>query len=151
GPGGPGGGGPGPGGPRGPGPGRGEPPPPPPPPEKIRSSQLAIELLEGLVKEYSSVPEYYHLLACCYRDAPPDRLRGGPQGEAANAQRAIDILRQLVRRFPRVPDYRYDLCETLGRVAFAGRPLPPELAQSAETMLKEAVDLSIALTAEYPK
>jgi serine/threonine protein kinase len=156
GPGGPGPGGPGPGGPEsggqepgGPGPGRGE-PPPPPSPERIRYSQLAIELLEGLVKEHSAVPEYYHLLACCYRDAPPDRLRGGPQGEAANTQQAINILRQLVQKFPKIPDYRYDLCETLGRVAFVGRPLAGDSAEAARLLLKEAVDLSTALTADYP-
>src|SRR5262249_48587430 len=31
----------------------------------------AVSLLEKLVEEHPSVPEYRHLLACCYRDAPP--------------------------------------------------------------------------------
>ena len=46
----------------------------------------AVALLERLVREFPTVPEYRHLLACCYRDMPPDRSgRGG----AAEAQRPI--------------------------------------------------------------
>ncbi len=136
------------GGPRPPGLGRDG--PPPPPREGGRASQRAIGLLEDLVKEHPSVPEYRHLLACCYRDAPPDRQPPGPGAGNANAGLALQLLRQLVKDFPKVPDFRHDLCETLSRVGYSGRPLSPESAEAAQTLLKEAIELSSALAAEYP-
>ena len=33
--------------------------------------QKAIDLLEELIDEYPSIPEYRHLLAQCYRDMHP--------------------------------------------------------------------------------
>src|SRR5262249_43162523 len=102
-----------------------EPPPdrphgPGPRPGGFHPAQRAADLLEELVREYPAVPEYRHLLACCYRDLPPDPPgRGQPKGKS-NTERAMDLLRELVKDFPRVPDYRFDLCETLAR------PGPPE-------------------------
>src|SRR5262249_14720224 len=67
-----------------------------------RPLHRAAALLEQLVREFPAVPEYRHLLACCYRDMP-----AGPFGERlqakANADRAIELLRQLVKGFPGVP------------------------------------------------
>jgi hypothetical protein len=120
---------------------------------------MAIDLLEDLVKEYPRVPEYRHLLACCYRDAtgpgPRERKEGAPQrggpgpdrGPGANANRAIELLRRLVAEFPKVPDYRYELCETLARAAFSGRQPDPS---AARPILEEAVTRSGALATEYP-
>jgi tetratricopeptide (TPR) repeat protein len=131
----------GPGGPRRPPPsGRGPGPP----------AQRAIPILEGLVKEYAAVPEYRHLLACCYRDQPPDRVVHEPVTMGEGAARAIELLRQLVKDFRKVPDYRQDLCTTLVRVSFPGLPQAPVPAAAARPLLEEAVALADELAAEYP-
>jgi tetratricopeptide (TPR) repeat protein len=125
--------------------GRGGPPGPGEPPPR----QRAIRILEELVKDHRAVPEYRHLLACCYRDGPPKRpSRGGPADAAPD--QAVELLRQLVKEFPRVPDYRYDLCETLARVGFPGGPLPPDEVPTGRVRLEEAVALSRGLVQEYP-
>jgi tetratricopeptide (TPR) repeat protein len=119
-----------------------------PHPTECGPSQMAIDLLEELVKDHPLVPEYRHLLACCYRDAPGPRPRD--RGPGANASRAIELLRRLVADFPKVPDYRYELCETLARAAFSGRPVPADSSSAAKQMLEEAVGSSGALASDYP-
>jgi tetratricopeptide (TPR) repeat protein len=114
------------------------------------ASQQAVRLLQELVKEYRSVPEYRHLLACCYRDAPPDPARVGSKAFEVNLNQAIEILRQLVKDFPRVPDYRYDLCETLARTPPPGKFRDLELISANRQRLEEALALSGALVKEYP-
>jgi tetratricopeptide (TPR) repeat protein/tRNA A-37 threonylcarbamoyl transferase component Bud32 len=124
------------------------------PPPRDRSdgqaSRRAVDLLEGLVKEFPAVPEYRHLLACCYRDRPPERRRPGPPSPGSNVERAIDLLRQLVKDFPKMPDFRYDLCETLARAGYSRRPGAPDAAPKAERLLAEAVTLAHDLTTQYP-
>jgi eukaryotic-like serine/threonine-protein kinase len=129
--------------------GRGRPPGPrpdgPPPGDGERqTSRRAIELLEGLVKDHPNVPEYRHLLACCYRDAPPR----GPRSVEGSGDPAVKLLRQLVKDFPKVPDYRYDLCETLARRSMPGRGGRGD--QESRRQLEEAVVLSASLVDEYP-
>ncbi len=104
--------------------------------------QRAVTLLERLVRESPTVPEYQHLLACCYRESPPDR--GG------KSSRATALLRELVEDFPGVPDYRLDLCETLAE--FGPRPRPGESKgeTNREQRLEEAVALSKPLIERYP-
>ena len=156
-------GGRGPGGPGGRGPGDFGGPPPPDPADSSASLQ-AIALLRDLVKDHPSVPEYRHLLACCYRDAPPKRGPGGPPGDGprpgpggesprANLDRAVGLMRQLVKDFPKVPDYRYDLGETLVRqtgMGGPGRPGDSDWLSESKKRLKEALDISTALVTEYP-
>src|SRR5262249_11821368 len=138
---------------------RGEPPPRPGGPGRDRPGppdrpggpraerlQQAIALLDPLTKEHPSVPEYKHLLACCYRDAPPDRPTRG-QG-SSGPDRAVEVLRQLVKESPRVPDYQFDLCETLRRPAPPGRPGNPEAKDEAR--LEEAISRSAELVKQYP-
>ena len=86
-------------------------------PDADRPLHRAATILEKLVDEFPSVPEYRHLLACSYRDVPPDLFEDRPVHESVD--RAIELLRQLVKDFRKVPDYRFDLCATL-----AGRLLP---------------------------
>jgi tetratricopeptide (TPR) repeat protein len=127
-------------------PGRPPPPdrggPPPVPPGAANASRLAIGLLKDLVKEHPKVPEYRHLLACCYRD--------GQERALANSglESAIELLRQLVSELPQVPDYRYDLCETLARAAFSG--YQPGSDAAADAQLKQAFMLSDDLVSRYP-
>jgi tetratricopeptide (TPR) repeat protein len=104
-------------------------------------------VLEQLVRDFPNVPEYRHLLACCYRDMPPSR---GPSSKNLNRDRAVELLRQLVKEFPGAPDYRLDLCEALGR---PGPPPRPDEAgeddRNAER-LGQAVSLSDQLRMQYP-
>jgi serine/threonine protein kinase len=139
---------------RGPGGGdrRGRPDGPPGPgrdPVADSATRRAFELLEQLVREFPTVPEYRHLLACCYRDMPPERP--GPVREPMNRiDRAVELLRQLVADFPQVPDYRFDLCETLGR---RGPPPPPgDVSADARhrERVEEAIKLSAEMLAQYP-
>jgi tetratricopeptide (TPR) repeat protein/predicted Ser/Thr protein kinase len=124
----------------------GGPPGGPPEPRENAAAGKAVALLERLVDGFPRVPEYRHLLACCYRDTPPERFgRGGPQG--AKPDRAVDLLRQLVKDFPRVPDYRLDLCEALARPGPPGRG--GDRARRQEGM-EEAIALSEQLVAQYP-
>jgi tetratricopeptide (TPR) repeat protein len=101
--------------------------------------------LEALVKDHANVPEYRHLLACCYRDAPPR----GPRSVDAATDPAVKLLRQLVKDFPKVPDYRYDLAETLARMSMPVRPVRAE-QDAAKKQLEEAVSLARGLLDEYP-
>jgi serine/threonine protein kinase len=126
------------------------PPPPGRDPLADAATHRAFELLEELVREFPSVPEYRHLLACCYRDMPPERP--GPTREPVNRiDRGVELLRQLVADFPQVPDYRFDLCETLGR---RGPPPGPLSDADAEVKhrerLEEAINLSAEMLAQYP-
>ena len=130
-------------------PGRRGPRPDGPPPgdgeARAQQFQRAIDLLEGLVKEHGKVPEYRHLLACCYRDAPPR----GPRSLDPKDDPAVKLLRQLVDDFPKVPDYRYDLAETLARKCVPGRPGKGEQDQIRD-LLTEAAKLSGELVEKYP-
>jgi serine/threonine protein kinase len=133
------------------GPGR-RPPGPEPHPHlgKDHPSQRAAALLEDLVHDHPSVPEYRHLLACCYRDMPPGGFGPGQLPKRANMDRAVELLRELVQQFPQVPDYRFDLCEALGR------PGPPTwmaekgLDKQTKERLEEAITRSGKLMAQYP-
>jgi eukaryotic-like serine/threonine-protein kinase len=127
---------------RPPGPGFGPPPFGPPPfgPSADSPGEKAIALLKGLRDEYPKVPEYRHLLACCYRDVPPFPF--GPKDDRPRPELAIELLRELIRDFPKVPDYTFDLCETL---RMGGPP-----GDIARPRLQEAIDLSAELIAQYP-
>jgi tetratricopeptide (TPR) repeat protein len=127
------------------GPGRGPPPPPPPPrPNGEHPARRAIALLDALMHEFPKVPEYRHLLACCYRDMPPPpppAAGGGPPPPNPNVERAIGLLEDLVNDRPEVPDYCFDLCETLARTRSPSR---------TSERLEEAVRLSAELVKHYP-
>jgi serine/threonine protein kinase len=127
-------------------------PPPGPPPDMIddQFGRRAVAVLEQLVVEYPTVPEYRHLLACCYRDMPP--VRGGPgsQTMSSRASRSVELLRHLVAEFPKVPDYVLDLCETLDRPGPPpGRAGNPDSGARSEERIGEAVKLSEELVSKY--
>ena len=102
----------------------------------------AVELLERLLSEYGTVPEYKHLLACSYRDMEPSGRQRGPQMTERYSDKAIALLRQLVADYSKVPDYRFDLSETLGRSATRD--------PSGDARLEEAIAQSTELIANYP-
>ncbi|HVK12772.1 MAG TPA: protein kinase [Gemmataceae bacterium] len=114
--------------------------PPPFGPPGDHPGEKAIALMKALRDEYPKVPEYRHLLACCYRDVPPAPF--GPKDDRPRPELAIELLRELIRDFPKVPDYAFDLCETLRM----GGP-PGDLARDR---LKEAIERSAELIAQYP-
>lgn len=114
------------------------------------ASQRAIALLKGLVQEHGSVPEYRHLLACCYRDAPPDRSAGGPPVFGIHTEEALRLLRQLVGDFPKVPDFQHDLCDTLARSSLPMHLTSLDQLPAAKKRLEEAILLADGLAANYP-
>ncbi len=152
--------------------------PPPRGPGEVSPTEKAVNILETLVKEHPNVPEYQLLLACCFRDQPPQRGPGGPDGsggsggrggvpggpggrggaggrggfpaEKRGGERAIELLSKLVQDFPKVPDYRYELCETLTRVGFFQRLNPQDGLPDGPQMLRDAVKLSGELMSQYP-
>jgi serine/threonine protein kinase/tetratricopeptide (TPR) repeat protein len=119
----------------------------PPPDDEERDSpgRHAAGLLEGLVKEYDRVPEYRHLLACCYRDLRPGPRRGGQ--EEGGPGRAVELLRKLADDFPHVPDFRLDLCDALERQSPPG---PDQDFQQRSKHLGEAIEIARKLAADYP-
>jgi tetratricopeptide (TPR) repeat protein len=125
--------------------GRRPPPDPGPGPDGEHPAGRAVALLEGLIAEFPKVPEYRHLLACCYRDLPPERFGRGRPAPGARTDRAVDLLERLVEDFPRVPDYCLDLCETLARPGpRSGGP------GGRQQRLRRAVALSEQLVKQYP-
>jgi serine/threonine protein kinase len=111
--------------------------------------QRAVTILEQLERDYPTVPEYRHLLACCYRDAPPDRFGFGPPRAGGNVDRAVELMRKLIADHPRVPDYKLDLCETLRRTPPVWQAIPDE-AKKIRERLEEAVNTAAELTSQYP-
>jgi serine/threonine protein kinase len=130
----------------------GFPGPPPgfrPEPRNEQAGRKAVVVLEQLVTEYPTVPEYRHLLACCYRDSPPERPGPGHQSTGSNSEKAATLLRQLVKEHPKVPDYLYDLCETLDRPAMPGPFRNADSTGQSTERIREAVTLSGELLALY--
>ena len=107
----------------------------------------AIELLEGLVEEQPTIPDYQHLLARCCRDLSPTRPPGPDTKQFGQTDRAIEILEKLTENFPDVPAYRVDLVESYLRAS--SRPNPEALA-TAENRLQEALRVAQKLVAEHP-
>ncbi len=115
--------------------------------ENERYLRRAIDLLERLVEEQPAVPDYQHLLACCYRDLPPAGPNA-PDGEKGRqTDRAIEILEELVERFPAIPIYRADLVETYLQAA---SQLDVEAGATAVSQLNEALAVARKLVAEHP-
>ena len=110
----------------------------------------AVEILERLVDEHPTVPEYRHLLACCYRDIPATPNEPGPPPGKRHPDRALEMLRQLVSEFPLVPDYRLDVCETLARLALSPREDAAPGDVKNKHLLIEAITTSVELVAKYP-
>jgi len=140
-------------------PGRPTPPRTPPPsrfkPRRFQEEQLkkAIGILEKLVDEFPSVPDYRDLLARCCRELPPPPPwgRGGAgRPPRKSLARAEEILEKLVRDFPSVPDYRYDLSETYAKVEIGRPPFSAEVIREAEERLGKALEISGELGREQP-
>lgn len=108
----------------------------------------AIRLLRALHKEQPSVPGFRHLLACCYRDQPPDL---GFKPENMNRlEEAAAILAKLVEEFPHVTEYRHDLCETYTRLDMRGPRVTADFFPVIEELLCKGLALSEELVALHP-
>jgi serine/threonine protein kinase len=131
------------------GPGKG------PGPRLNNPTRRAVTLLEDLVRDYPDVPEYRHLLACYYRDAPPgwgpprEPEESPSSTEKSGPELAVDLLRKLVEDFPTIPDYRLDLCETLARWG-GPRGRSGDANGKSEERMKQAIAISGELVNQYP-
>jgi len=115
--------------------------------------QKAVDLLERLVADYPTVPDYRHLLARCYRETPR-RSDLAPNSGPHSFYKATRILEKLVDEHPDVADYRYDLSETYAMLGDRG-PQEPEApdrnaVQRSPAMLENALAISEQLVAEHP-
>ncbi len=115
--------------------------------------QKAIGLLERLIADYPTVPDYRHLLARCYREMSqgPDF---GPKSESHSWHEAARILEKLVDEHPDVADYRYDLSETYAMLGDqrSHEPGAPDknAALRSSAMLERALIIAEQLVAEHP-
>ncbi len=135
-------------------------PPPPPPPALLLSQEerrrqdecmdKAVDLLNRLVEEYPSKPDYRHMLALCHRDLSTELERRDPVAAKRELDQATELLERLVEECPRVQDYCYDLSETYAAVD--PRHPPSSKRDDAETAerLRKALRLSERLVAENP-
>jgi tetratricopeptide (TPR) repeat protein len=114
----------------------------------------ALDLLEKLVAEHPSVPDYRYLLAVCYREAYFQGFDGGPDFTKGTMDKAIQILQKLVEEYPDVTDYRYDLSETYAAQDNRRPPLSnkqnPNADRQSREMLEKALAISEELVAEHP-
>lgn len=127
----------------------GGPPWPGPPGGRQRDAENlreAVVLLEDLSREHPHVAKYRHLLALCYRDAPPSFS----SDQQRPLEKATAILEALVRDFPDVPDFRFDLSETYAMVDFHDRDFGPPSITNVEQQLREALKLSERLVVQHP-
>ncbi len=120
-------------------------------PERKNQLDKAVSILGKLVGEFPSVPDYRHLLACCYREMPPARPGHGPPPEFRSLDKAIEILERLVSQFPEVADYRFDLSESYAMAKIRG-PLPHrQTGAAAAPRIFRALAMSEELVAEHPQ
>ncbi|OHB65841.1 MAG: hypothetical protein A2V70_16570, partial [Planctomycetes bacterium RBG_13_63_9] len=122
------------------------------PPPQQENMQKAIDLLEELVDQHPSIPEYRHLLAQCYRDMHPVAFIFSREAALEANDKAIEILEALVRDFPDVADFRYALSQT-----YADSPPPDresflsgDFASIAEKRFRKALKISEELVTEHP-
>jgi tetratricopeptide (TPR) repeat protein len=119
-------------------------------PASIQHLDKASQILERLVSDSPSVPDYRHLLARCYSSLSPVLWRTDPQRAAKADTKATEIFEKLVRDFPNVPDYRHELSETYARQGMVSRFRRAESNPEAEQRLRDALDIAEQLVAEHP-
>jgi serine/threonine protein kinase len=107
--------------------------------EHLRS---AVQLLRGLVQDFSDVPLYRYRLAMNIEAL-------ASEGGSANAQESADILVKLIAEFPSVPEYRANLAvyhDNEGDRCWIGG----QVGTAAEHY-SEALQLVRKLAAEFPQ
>ena len=119
-------------------------------PASIQHLDKASQILERLVSDSPSVPDYRHLLARCYSSLSPVLWYTDPQRAAKADTKATEIFDKLVRDFPNVPDYRHELSETYARQGMVRLFRRAEPNPEAEQRLRDALDIAEQLVAEHP-
>ncbi len=116
----------------------------------------ALALLEKLIAEEPSNPDYQLMMARSYRDIAPvlffSKFRENPQEAARDAEEAtsmaIHILEDLSTQFPSVPQYRYELMRIL--LPSFRRTANDADMNEAERRCRRALELAEELTTEFP-
>jgi serine/threonine protein kinase len=110
----------------------------------------AISLLDELVKQHPSNPNYRFLLALCHRERIPGLARRDRDAVHKALNQATEILERLVQDFPEAPDYRYELCETYAMPQARDPALSRDEPRGVEERLRKALDVSEKLAAAHP-
>lgn len=100
--------------------------------------EAATSILESLVRENPSLPDYRFLLALCLRPSGPTPTS---RSDAASRQRAIHILEDLKEAHPDVLDYRYELAATY---AWVGVGFFPWQHPASEPHAKSSLGMALA-------
>jgi eukaryotic-like serine/threonine-protein kinase len=120
------------------------------PDEAKKFYQQAIEILDSLVEENSSVVSYQTELAAVLTNLSSLESAAGRGNEARLAlERARDILTKVVKKHPGGPRYQYDLAVTLRELA--GKQTQAGDARSALGSFKSAVAIFKDLASKYPQ
>ncbi len=106
----------------------------------------AVALLEPLVAQHPHVPDYRYLLACCYREMPPEAFAG--ELNFSPTDKSAELLQKLVAEFPQMADYRFALCETYARVPL--HELPQQADDPMYRRLQDALAVSEPLVTQHP-
>lgn len=120
-------------------------------PRRIADAEAAYhevqELLQGLVKDFPSVPDYRNDLGACFANQAMlmRSLRRFDQALAFFGQ-ALKVQRDLVREFPEVADYRQRLARSQLSLGNCYRDLRRDV--EAGTAYREAISLYDGLLAE---
>ncbi len=103
--------------------------------------QTAVAMLEALVGEHPTEPDYRFLLALCYRlsEVGPPAARSAAR--TSGRARALQILEELKAQYPDVADYRYELAVTYAAVPVGLVPEEEHGSPSAaaESQLRRAL------------
>ena len=107
----------------------------------------AVDILEQLVRDFPSHPDYCYELAETYA-AAAYRSRDDETEAADSYRRAIEIADDLVTRYPALPEYKLLLARTYSRFAEFLRSINSH--EDAIVHLQRAINLNRGMTAEFP-
>jgi serine/threonine protein kinase/tetratricopeptide (TPR) repeat protein len=106
----------------------------------------AVDILEQLVRDFPSHPDYRYELADTYA-AAAYRSRDDETEAADSYRRAIEIADDLVAQYPALPEYKLLLARIHSRFADFLRSISSD--EDAVVHLRRAVDLNRSMIAEF--
>ncbi len=108
----------------------------------VEALQAAVQLLEKLIREFPSVPEYRHTLANTHnvlRASFSDVAKSNPERALAHALAAFETQSKLAKEFPNRRRYRYDRAFYLSMLGMTYKARGIRQMDKAEESLRGAV------------